>query len=290
MPLSGIDAFAPSADLRIGDSIVTLFTYREGARVQQWLGEVQAIELTADERAHWKTAHQTVYTSTGLKFAFDSRPAALRLRMWGPCDAATPATARLPLKETRVVVQSDFLRLGLYSPVAKAVALREAKIDMPYNIAGVPFPAERTAKGRIDAENAGLTPDDERGYAAIIPALDQFLGIAQHTPGLSELAYKVMDLPPIWAWVTAGKTGFYWDGPRLQPAAGAAWGLPGTTVYRAPMTYFLKNTPALNVVFVLAPAQPPLVTCAGIVELTATSPKHPEKSVDVRVLSARAAH
>lgn len=289
MPLAGVDAFSDGAAFRAGDFVVVLFTYRDGKTVQQWLGEFRAVELTPAENPRPKLTQQTVYTSTGLKFDFDSRPAAVQLRMIGPCDVETRATASLREKQEWIIVQSDFLRLGLYRPVKITVRLRDAKIDLPYLIAGSAFPADRIAKDKPHVEKAGLTREDEESFAAIMPALDQFLALAKNTPGLSDLASKVIDLPPVWGWITGGKTGFYWDAKAMEQLDGDAWGLAGTTVYRVPMTYFLKNAVALKTVFVFAPSQPPLLTCAGIVELTATSPKHPEQSVNVRVLSARRA-
>jgi hypothetical protein len=40
-----------------------------------------------------------------------------------------------------------------------------------------------------------------------------------------------MDLPPIWAWVTGGTTGFLFDPPTMARLEGAPWGVVGTTVY-----------------------------------------------------------
>ncbi len=289
LPISGIDAFRPGADLASGDFVTVLFTYREGSKRQQWLANFRVGELTPDERGHLTAAHRTIFTSTGRQFDFSSRLAALQLQMFGPVSPADSIGIAIAEKSARILVHADYLRAGFHRATATSFRLVAQKIDIPYNCAGAPFPPARVAQNKAAIAKTGITLDEERSYAAMMPALEEFLDLAQHTPGLEGLAYRIIDLPPIWSWITGGTTGFLFDPSRFARFDGEPWGLPGTTVYRAPLTYWLKGHAAANVVFSFAPADAPLLTCAGIVGMDASSPNHPEKHLELRVLAARRA-
>jgi hypothetical protein len=287
LPLVGIDPFETSAELSTGDFVTVLFTLSEGARQQQWLAEFRAVDAMAQESAPAKAGSATIYTSTGEKFMFTSRSVALSLRIFGPCELDSAPAKPIAEKPARILVKSDFLSAGFNRSIETALRLREAKINLPYHLAPSPFPAERTAKDKAVVAAAGVTIEDERAIAATGPALMEFLRLAENTPGLKEIAFKIMDLPPIWAWVTGGDTGFFFEPPTMTRLEGAPWGVAGTTVYRAPFTYWLKGAAAIQGQFYFAPPQPPLLTCAGVVGLEVHSPKHPEKRLELRVLAAR---
>jgi hypothetical protein len=289
LPLTGIDPFSEKPELRAGDFVTVLFTLTQGDTHRQWLAEFRAVELTAAERSAPAIENRTMYTSTGQKFEFTSHLAALDLQMFGPVEPNQPAATAARKQQAHLLVRADFLSAGFNRFCEIVLRLPEARRGFPYLISNTPFPSARIARDKSIADANGLLTDDERAIAALGPALDEYLQIAEHTPGLKELVFTVADLPAIWRWLTGGQTGFYFDSSQMAQLDGAAWGLPGTPVYRAPFTYWLNGTHAMKGVFFFAVPKPPLLTCAGIVALQVESPKHPEKRLELRVLTARRA-
>jgi hypothetical protein len=286
LPIEGIDARDSAAALRSGDFVTVLFTLTEPVGQQQWLGEFRVVEMTAEE--HQKDGETaTVYTSTGSKFEFKSGSAALELRMFGPFDSGAKLAAAIPEKHARMIIKTDFLGAGFDRNCEVARRLFVQKIDLPFASSVAPFPPARIAKDKATAESCGLRPEDERAMAATNPALGQFLSIAQHTPGLKELMFRIADSPPLWAYLTGLSPGTFFEPLGMRALDGREWNLEGSTVYRAPFQFLLNGHPAIKGVFYFAPAQSPLLTCAGIVGLTATSPKQPENTLELRVLAAR---
>jgi len=289
LPLAGIDPFSEKLELRAGDFVMVLFTLTQGDAHRQWLAEFRAVDLTSAERSAPAIEDRTMYTSTGQKFEFASHLAALDLQMFGPGGQNPPATTTARKQQAHLLVRADFLGAGFNRFCEIVLRLPEAKRGFPYLISNTPFPSDRIARDKSVAEANGLHTDDERAIAALGPALDEYLQIAEHTPGLKELVFAIADLPPIWRWLAGGQTGFYFDPPQMAQLNGGAWGLPGTPVYRAPFTYWLKGTRAIKGVFFFTAPKPPLLTCAGIVALQVESPTHPEKRLELRVLAARRA-
>jgi hypothetical protein len=290
IPLRGVDAPGAVKQIQPGDALTVLFTMTEGDRRRQWLAVFQVVPLTAKEQAGAASVSETVFTSTGNEFHFNSRPAALALRMFGPFVEADPAAAGdVPEKNARLVVQEEFLRFGFARFSELVLGFRETQKTFPYHIAGVRFPADLIAREKPLALAAGLTRDDEEVIAEINPALNQFLAIAEHTPGLRELAFKVMDLPSLWSLLFNSQTGFDLDPKDTTRFDPAGWDLPASPAYRYPFAYTLQGTRALEGVFFFASPAPPLQACAGIIGLIARSPKHPEKRLELRVLAARLA-
>ena len=289
LPLTGFDPFSEKPDLQAGDFVTVLFTLTRGDTPRQWLAEFRAVDLTSAERSAPAIEDRTMYTSTGRKFEFASHLTALDLQMFGPGEPNQPAATAARKQQAHLLVRADFLSAGFNRFCEIVLRLPEAKRGFPYLISNTPFPSARIARDKSVAEANGLLTDDERAIAALGPALDEYLQIAEHTPGLKELVFTVADLPPIWRWLTGGQTGFYFDSPQMAQLDGAAWGLPGTPVYRAPFTYWIKGTRVMKGVFFFTTPKPPLLTCAGIVALQVESPTHPEKRLELRVLAARRA-
>lgn len=291
IPLRGVDIPGAVTQIQSGDTLTVLVTMAEGDRRQQWLAIFQVVPLTDRERAGSASVSEAVFTSTGNEFHFNSRPAALALRMFGPFTEADPprAPGAIPEKTARLVVHEEFLRFGFARFSESALARYEAHKKFPYHVAGVRFDAALIAREKPLALAAGLTRDDEEVIAEINPALNQFLAIAQNTPGLEELAFKVMDLPPVWALLGGGGTGFDLDPKNITRFDTAEWDMSSSPAYRYPFAYTLKGTRSLQGIFFFASPAPPLQACAGIIGLIAQSPKHPEKRLELRVLAARLA-
>jgi len=209
--------------------------------------------------------------------------------MFGPVEPNQLAATAARKQQAHLLVRADFLGAGFNRLCEIVLRLPEAKRGFPYLLADKPFPAAYIAHDKAVAEANGLHPDDERAIAAQEPALEEYLQIAEHTPGLRELVFAVADLPAIWRWLTGGQNGFRFESPQMAQLDGAAWGLPGTPVYRAPFTYWIKGTRVMKGVFFFTTPKPPLLTCAGIVALQVESPTHPEKRLELRVLAARRA-
>ncbi|MES1167457.1 MAG: hypothetical protein ABUL68_05580, partial [Pseudomonadota bacterium] len=273
-----------------GAALTVLFTMTEGDRRRQWLAVFTVVPLTAKEQAGTASVSETVFTSTGNEFHFNSRPAALALRMFGPFAEADPAAAGdVPEKNARLVVQEEFLRFGFARFSELVLGFHEAKKEFPFHIAGVRFPADLIAREKPQVLAAGLTRADEEVIAEINPSMNQFLAVAEHTPGLRELAFKVTDLPSLWSLLVNFQTGFDLDPKGITRFDAAGWDLPASPAYRYPFAYTLRGTRVLEGVFFFASPAPPLQACAGIIGLIAQSPKHPEKRLDLRVLAAHLA-
>lgn len=291
IPLRGVDAPGGVKELQVGDALTVLITMTEGDRRQQWLAVFQVVPLTDRERAGGASVSEAVFTSTGNEFHFDSRPATLSLRMFGPfAETDLPrAPGDIPEKNARLVVQEEFLRYGFARFSELVLRFVVAHKRFPYHIARARFSADLIARERPPALAAGLTREDEEVIAETNPALNQFLAIAQSTPGLEELAFKVMDLPPFWSLLGGGGTGFDLDPKDVTRFDTGEWGMPSSPAYRYPFIYTLKGTRAVQGVFFFTSPAPPLQASAGIIGLIAQSPKHPEKRLELRVLAARLA-
>ena len=96
--------------------------------------------------------------------------------------------------------------------------------------------------------------------------LRSFFSIVEHTSGLEKILFQLVTLPSMWSmvWHVGVQADLQMPAGPIVARNGETWGLHTTnSAYYVPMTLKLNKQPALNVTLVAAPAQPPLLTCAG---------------------------
>lgn len=144
--------------------------------------------------------------------------------------------------------------------------------------------------GRAFAARIGVTPAEERAFAGVMPALFEFLGIAQQTPGLSELLWRTLDLPSALSIVRnlgVRDVSFAFQGRETTRLDPRAWNLSAEkTAYLLPLDLKLNGHPSLVVKMVVTAPQPPRLVSGGIVAMVAESPSKPDKFVTFHLLSA----
>jgi hypothetical protein len=298
-----LDRIAPPLDrrsLRLGDTVTALVSLTDGAKLQQWVIELKAVEPTSKEKQD-KSQPMVFYSSTGHELRFDSERAALAIRTLGPLTNAEAGrkVASLPaVKQARAAVDADFLALGLDRQPALGERMKKMEREHPeiphgnLEIGMQPFPAETIARSRQEVGAAGISEADERAMIGSIVALIQFFQVASRTPGLQDVVMSVVDLP-WWAIIRAGGkiTGFNIGpaGPNRALDA-AAWGLAkDATVWGVPYSLQLNGKTAL--LFQLAVTDPaaPLLPCAGIVGLAAGRPDGKGPVMTLQIVSAHGA-
>lgn len=73
----------------------------------------------------------------------------------------------------------------------------------------------------------------------------------------------------------------------IDPTPTSTWKLPpGTPCYTYPLSLQVNNQPVLMTTLVVAPPDPPLLGCAGIVGLLAENPKDTQEYLLLRIISA----
>lgn len=286
LPLTGfapVDASATT--LAPGDAITVLVTLQERARQRQWLVDFQA-EAPRPETTP-APASTTVHLSTGRTYEFSSDIAVLAMRLFGPYGPRErPAAARQ--ESARIFAKTDYLAAGFDRYCALVLRVRDTPQGFPYLVAARPFPAARISREAAVAQAQGLTPGEERAVAATGPALGEFLGIVQSTPVLKQLLVKVADFPSLRGLLFGGQSGFFFEPPGIARLEPAAWGLaPDFPVYRAPFHYLLRGSRVLEGEFIFTAPTPPFLTSAGILAARLTSPKNPQRTLELRLLSAR---
>jgi hypothetical protein len=170
--------------------------------------------------------------------------------------------------------------------------LQQGKLHGLFEFRGTPFSDSEIAKGRKLAEDAQISADDERALCGACPALLSYCNCAQHTPGLQDIFFKVVQTPSVWSVVRhMGVSANLTVRTDLFRAADPfAWEPSGgTPVYYFPIFLELNGDPALRLTMVVAGPKPPLLACGGIVGMVAEKPGEKETFLTLRVISARAA-
>ena len=294
IPLEGIDPRTKSDTLEPGDSVTALMTQSlKGERTRQWLIYLKVVAPTASEQAAKPPDPMVLYTSFGNKLQFESAPAYVAMRVLGPFVEAggRKKPPKVEDKSTRFSVNKGFLGLGLDRGAAVDYRIHHVKdvtLHGSFQMSGSPFNADQIARGRKLVEAYHITPDEERAWAGSIPALLSYFEILQETPGLSDVVFKVVELPSIWSLLRHGgiSAGIDFRSERIEPARSAVCPV-SSPAYFLPMGLAINNRPALEVTLLVTEPEPPLLACGGIVGLVAENPKEPHTYVALRVISAR---
>jgi hypothetical protein len=284
IPIDGIDPYTSNTNLQPGDSICVLVTlFEKKAQRTQWLLYVKVVEPTAKELATKPEPPMKVTTARSNKLEFASSQAWMSLRTLGPFADATPK--RKPPKAEdhieRFAANKGFLSLGLDR--SAAVMMRLA--DMATNNASA-----KPGKAKSKDDLLNLSDEDERTLYGMGPAMGSFFSIVEHTSGLEKILFQLVTLPSMWSmvWHVGVQADLQMPAGPIVARNGETWGLHTTnSAYYVPMSLKLNKQPALNVTLVAAPAQPPLLTCAGIVGILCEKPDDKEQYMTLRIISAK---
>jgi hypothetical protein len=292
IPMNQIDSTAEGDLLNSGDSITGLITLHEkGAREKQWLAYSEIVASTPKDDLNKQTQPMVFYTTLGNKFEFKSSPVMVNVRTIGPfVEASDKRKPKVEEESARFPLDKGYLSLGLERAVAAVLKFNGNKEHGNYAFGPKPFSDSEIAKGRKLADATHITADDERALCGSCPALLSYFDFCQHTPGLQDICFKVVDMPSVWSMIRhVGVTAnLEFQTEKFRAADAFAWECSGNTpVYYFPMLLELNGQPALRVTLVVTSPKPPLLGCGGIVGMLAEKPKEKETYVTFRVISAR---
>ena len=291
IPLQGIDSARDTQVLRPGDALTVLFTLFESGHRQQWLAEIKVVPLTDEER-HAKPRENVLYSATGNEYRLASAPAAFALRMFGPfrdTDASVRPAEDVPEKRARFLVHEDFLSFGYDRYCELVLRLRAIGQEPRLGVMTGPFSEKDIEWNKRWAKKAGFTPEDESVCVKQAFALVEFLKIAEHTPGLKDIAVATVDVPSIWSAVRRWNFGvsFDFDFKNVQRLDGQAYGLESSNVYTLPFSLTMFGKRFAKGTWLATAARPPLLASAGVVGLTVGPPDNKEKYLELHVIAAR---
>ena len=286
IPLEGVDQFSEGTIVDPRDSVTALVTLVEKSRRTEWL-----LYLNADQQAPStnKPSNMVMHSTTGRKFEFASTRVLVSVRTLGPYDASNPKRKLKSTDKTaRVSLQQGYLALGLDNAAKAAMRLRESKTKGGLAYGPRPFGEKALARGRELTNIVHLTIEEERALGGAGPALESYFTIVQQTEGLSDILFKLVDLPSMWS-IARNKgvaANFHFGNKKIRERTVAA-GNPAA--YEIPLALELNGQAALHITIVATRPQPPLLACAGIMGLVATPPGAKDTWLAVQLLSAKRA-
>ena len=166
--------------------------------------------------------------------------------------------------------------------------LRESKTRGGLAYGPRPFGEKALARGRELTNIIHLTVEEERALGGAGPALESYFTIVQQTEGLSDILFKLVDLPSMWSIArNKGVNANFQFGSKEIRKRHVAEADPAT--YEIPLALELNGQPALQITLVATRPHPPLLACAGIVGLVAARPGANDTYLVVQLLSAKRA-
>lgn len=285
IPLDGVDQFTEGAAVNPGDSVTALVTLVEKSCRTEWL-----LYVSADRQgpsATNKPSKMVMHSTTGRKFEFESTRVPVSVRTLGPYDASNQKRKLKPTDKTaRVSLQQGYLALGLDNAAKAAMRLRKSKTKGGLAYGPRPFGEKALARGRELTNNIHLTVEEERALGGAGPALESYFTIVQQTEGLSDILFKLVDLPSMWSIArNRGVAANFQFGNQEIRERQVAAGNPA--VYEIPVALELNGQVALHITLVATRPQPPLLACAGIMGLVAMRPGANDTCLAVQLLSAK---
>jgi hypothetical protein len=291
IPLNQIDSTVDGGALMPGDSITGLITlHQKGAPQKQWIVLSEIVTPGPKNEVAESPKPMVFYTTLGNRLEFKSAPVMVNVRTIGPfVESGEKRKTKVEEESARFPLDKGYLSLGLDRAVAAVLKFKENNKHADFAFGPKPFNDSEIAKGRKLAETAHITSDDERALCGSCPALLSYFDFAQHTPGLQDICFKVVDMPSVWSMirhvgVTANLT---FQTEQFHTADAFAWESSGNPlVYYFPILLELNRQPALKVTFVVTSPKPPLLGCGGIVGMLAEKPGDKETYLTLRVVSA----
>jgi len=277
IPIERMDSASGTNGLRPGDSASVLITFVEKKKQTQWLLQVEATAPDPTKPAA-KPSKFTVDSSFGPPMKFKSKPAPAKLRMLGPFGAAGwKKPPQSEVAKAQFSLNEDFLGLGLDE--AAAAMFRWSKT--------VDFSKSVTSKALL-AVNP--TPAEQRAVCGTFPALISYFEIVQHTEGLKDLLYKLVEMPSLWSMIKhRGVDVNLTFGNGLAPSVAdpADWNLPASApAYYFPWLVRLNGQPAMRITLVTTSPRPPLLICGGVAGVLLEKIGDDETYMTMRLLSA----
>ena len=284
IPVEGFDPFSVGKTVNPGDSITALITLVEKSRRTQWLLYVNADQQPVVSTN--KPSRRVMYSSTGKKVEFQSARVPVTLRTLGPYNASERKRKVKPKDKTaQVTLRDGYLGLGLDKAAKAVMRLRETKTKGGFAFAPHPFSEAEIAKARKLTNIVQLTAEEERALAGAGPALESFFSIVQNTEGLSDILFKLVDLPSMWS-IARNKgvvVNFRFENEIKQRNVAAG----KLAIYEMPIALELNGQTALKFTMVATRPQPPLLASAGIMGLVAATPGAKDTYLAVQVISAK---
>ena len=287
IPLEGMDPSSEGTVLNPGDSVTALVTLVEKSRRTEWL-----LYLRVDGQssaATNKPSKMVMHSTSGRKLEFESTRVAASVRTLGPYDASDQKRKSKPKDKTaRLSLQQGYLALGLDHAAKAAMRLRNSKTKGGLAYGPRPFGEKALARGRELTNIVHLTLEEERALGGAGPALESYFTIVQQTEGLSDILFKLVDLPSMWSIArNKGVTVNFQFGNKEIRERKVASGNPAA--YEIPLALELNGQAALHITIVATRPQPPLLACAGIMGLVAARPGAQDTYLTVQLLSAKCA-
>jgi len=285
IPLDGVDQSSAGVVVNPGDSVTALVTLVEKSHRTEWL-----LYVNADGQgpsATNKPSKMVMHSTTGRKFEFESTRVPVSVRTLGPYDASNQKRKlKAADKTARVSLQQGYLALGLDNAAKAAMRLRESNTKGGLAYGPRPFGEKALARGRELTNIIHLTVEEERALGGAGPALESYFTIVQQTEGLSDILFKLIDLPSMWSIArNKGVTANFQFGHKKIRERQVEAGSPA--VYEIPLALELNGQDALHITLVATRPQPPLLACAGIMGLVATRPGAKDTWLAVQLLSAK---
>jgi len=284
IPLDGVDPLSEGAVVNPGDSVTALVTLVEKSRRTEWLLYLSADHGSASTTN--KSSKLVMHSTTGRKLEFASTRVPAAVRTLGPYDASNQKRKLKAADKTAPVsLQQGYLALGLDNAAKAAMRLRASKTK-GLSYGPRPFGEKEIARGRELTNVVHLTVEEERALGGAGPALESYFTIVQQTEGLSDILFKLVDLPSMWS-IARNKgvtVNFHFGHKEIRERQVAA-GNPAA--YEIPLALKLNGQTALEITIVATRSQPPLLACAGIVGLVATRPGAKDTWLAVQLLSAK---
>jgi len=273
--LGTFDAASSTNTLQPGDSAAVLVTFVQKEKRLQWLLYFQAV--APKHPLTNKPAMFIVKSRFGPPQKFKSVPVAAELRLLGPFALGVKSPKAVE-SDAQFSLNQDFLGLGL----DQAAALLARWSDVTN------FPGAITSK---EIKSMNPTPAEQRALCGVFPALFSYADIVQHTDGLNDLFFKLVELPSVWSMVrnVGVKMDFsFGNGEPVCAGNPADWNLPPSSpVYYFPWLMRLNNQPAMKVTLVVTSPQPPRLICGGVVAILAEKAGSDDTYMTLKLVSAR---
>jgi hypothetical protein len=292
IPLEGVGHLSPGK-LQPGDSLTAVVTLSEPKNQRsQWLLFVRVVEPDEKERLKTTPDPLVLYSGSNERFEFTPKFAFATLRTIGPF--LNPENRGKPPKvrdvQARFALNEGFLSLGLDDAAAAVARLKDQKERGSISIGPKPFSPEEAEKSKAQANRLQLSVPEQRALAGAIPGLMSYFELVQHTEGLRDIMFRIIDLPSVWSMIWHGgvRAGMFFEPANLTQGDPRDWRIPDSPrVFHLPMLVRLNDDPALDVVMVVTSPKPPLLLCGGVIGMIAQPPGNPSKWMTLRVVSAR---
>jgi hypothetical protein len=296
IPQPGFDAPVETKALDPGDSATILVTqFEKGGHHNQWLIYLEVVPPTERERASKPPPPKSIYTSFGNKLEFASARTFVKVRTLGPFVESEPNRQPPPVEDesARIALDTGFLGLGFARAAAAEYRVNQLRSDRKFQgsfgAGESPFSKTQVAAVREFAAAYHVTPAEERALGGMSPALQGYFGLAEETPVLNKILFKVFDAPSAWSLLRTGRL------PSVAIEAGLAtpndprdWRLPpGSPVYSFPWTVAIDGHPALELGAIVTAPRPPFLLTGGVVSLLVTNPNDKDKYLTLYVIGAR---